>query len=456
MPILQVTAEQIHSIKSAEQLTDLLRKLMHAEARAQGIARRGVSAPAQITVSDDGEDAKVEWTGGPPSTDYFPARITSFQCKATKMPRSECAKEVRASDGTLKLAVLDALQAAGAYVMFSTDKCVGRMRSERISGIRDGIAAATGGAFPGSLVDFYDANKISEWINEHPPVASWALSELFGRPVSGFQSWESWSQNPDIQADQYEFVPGTSADGTLNLQSVVGELRAHLSEPRSVARIVGLSGLGKTRVALEVFRPPKGAADAVLRSETDSVIYANAQNARIMDLIQVLRDEHTDGIVVVDDCDIGLHRTFANITQHPDSNLSLLTVDYDPTTVHNVQYYVELKRLSDEAIKGILRQAYPSLPDVEVDRITAFAQGFPKMAVLLGDAALTETGGVVRLGDDVLLKRMVWGRTAESEVGQRALAACSLFDTLGVDGSSKMEMEFVATEICGLPWQSSV
>ena len=33
------------------------------------------------------------------------------------------------------------------------------------------------------------------------------------------------------------------------------QLRREMASPRSVARIIGLSGLGKTRLALEVFRP---------------------------------------------------------------------------------------------------------------------------------------------------------------------------------------------------------
>jgi hypothetical protein len=120
--ILEVTADDIHSIKSPVFLVDLLRKLLLAEARSHGIARRGVSVPAQITVSDDGEDAIVEWLGGPDSTDYLPARVCMLQSKATNMPRSECEQEVKDKHGNLKLAIRHALEKSGAYVVFSTDK----------------------------------------------------------------------------------------------------------------------------------------------------------------------------------------------------------------------------------------------------------------------------------------------------------------------------------------------
>jgi hypothetical protein len=120
--ILEVTAAQIHSIGSPSLLVDLLRKLLHAEARSNGIARRGISVPAQITVSDDGEDGSIIWQGGPDSTDYFPARTSMFQSKATDMPRQKCADEVKDAHGTLKLAIRQTLTAGGAYIVFSTDK----------------------------------------------------------------------------------------------------------------------------------------------------------------------------------------------------------------------------------------------------------------------------------------------------------------------------------------------
>jgi hypothetical protein len=233
----------------------------------------------------------------------------------------------------------------------------------------------------------------------------------------------------------------------------MNDLKAYLAKPRAIARIVGLSGLGKTRVALETFRPPK-TQDATGTAETASVIYTNADDpGSLVNLLHELRADKSDGILIVDDCEIGLHRRLAQIVQHPDANLSLVTLDYDPATVDGEMHYVELTRLGDQSIKGILKQAYPGLSDAEVGRACAFAQGFPRMAVMLGDAALTEEGRVVALHDDVVLKRLVWGREAPSQVGQSVLAACSMFDTLGVDGASRVELEFVAQALCDIPWE---
>lgn len=60
------------------QLVELLRMLVHAEARKLGIPMRNVHVPLQITVADGGRDATVHCTGGRASTEYFPGRDTVF------------------------------------------------------------------------------------------------------------------------------------------------------------------------------------------------------------------------------------------------------------------------------------------------------------------------------------------------------------------------------------------
>ncbi len=81
--IFDVVPSQIEKLDS-NQLVELLKKLLHAEAQRAGISLRGVSVPLQITIADGGEDARISWQGGLEQTDYLPSRFCIFQSKATK------------------------------------------------------------------------------------------------------------------------------------------------------------------------------------------------------------------------------------------------------------------------------------------------------------------------------------------------------------------------------------
>ena len=76
------------------QLTALLRRLLHLEARAAGIPASAVRASLKVDVADGGEDARIGWEGGPANTNWIPTRLCLFQSKATDMSPAECRKEI--------------------------------------------------------------------------------------------------------------------------------------------------------------------------------------------------------------------------------------------------------------------------------------------------------------------------------------------------------------------------
>ena len=61
----------------------------------------GIHVAAQITVGDGGEDARIEWAGGPERTQFLPRRVTQFQLKATKISPAAAAAEEKGTRGDL-------------------------------------------------------------------------------------------------------------------------------------------------------------------------------------------------------------------------------------------------------------------------------------------------------------------------------------------------------------------
>ena len=118
------------------QLTRLLKRLLHLEAKSSGIAQRAVEVALNITVADGGEDGRVSWTDGPENTDYLPVRLVQFQVKATNHGPAACANELVDRHGKLKSMVDAVLSAGGAYIIFNNRKINNKGKTERIESIR--------------------------------------------------------------------------------------------------------------------------------------------------------------------------------------------------------------------------------------------------------------------------------------------------------------------------------
>jgi hypothetical protein len=293
----------------AAQLQELLGRLLHLEAMTHGIARAGihVTDPARITVPDGGEDGRIEWTGGPDSTHYCPRRTTLYQVKAKDMTRASCAAEMtRGANGTVTVVdnIRRVLDVAGAYVIFCNRSYEGDKYQERVLGIREGLKYGKYEAADAVPVDFYDANKIRDWVNLYPAAIQW-VDEKVGRvSLFGFQTWDRWAGNSDVRASA--FVTD------VKLSNLIDQLRSRIAQPRSGTRLVGLSGLGKTRLAFETLKPPPAEIpDVTQQALSDSVLYvpSSVGSPKIVEIAAAIRDNRLPALLVVDDCESTLHGT---------------------------------------------------------------------------------------------------------------------------------------------------
>ena len=147
-------------------------------------------------------------------------------------------------------------------------------------------------------------------------------------------AWNSYPSN-----SIYDFVEDATLSGHM------AQLRLFFSEhfdgKNKCARLIGLSGLGKTRLALETFKPPEDANDDKIQQYlSDSVIYVDGStidHGRLINSVRTWRTERLNGILVVDDCDYELHNKLAEEITHPESRFSLLTLDFNPEEVREHQ-----------------------------------------------------------------------------------------------------------------------
>ncbi|QXE87819.1 hypothetical protein KP003_05290 [Geomonas nitrogeniifigens] len=415
------------------QLTRLLKMLLHLEARAAGITERAVEVALNITVADGGEDGRIRWNADPQNTDFLPSCFVQFQNKATYMPPAECGKEILRPDGSIKPMVENALGNGASYVIFHNFELNQQQKEMRIENIRETLRHLAKPYADTATIDIYDAAKITGWVNKYI-AAIVAVLNWVGRPLErGLKTWEDWSKHREYQS--FPFVGDEDRSRDIN------SLRTLLAIPTKCARIIGLSGLGKTRLALEIFRNCEEHDDL-----SERVVYVDSgANPGILGLVTDWVQCRLEGIVVVDNCDISLHEKLRREIQRTDSKLSLLTLDYNFDRA-NQTAVVQVKQMSDEHIKQMLEPVYGDRIS-DLDRIISFAQGFPQMAVLLADARLEQEPEMGRLSDDDLAHKMLWGGRDYNDRDERILKGCALFDRFGLDDEASPEFQFIAQNI---------
>src|SRR5947209_14727584 len=104
-------------------------------------------------------------------------------------------------------------------------------------------------------------------------------------------------------------------------------IRSEMLKPKVALRIIGRSGLGKTRVAFEAFKPPERAADdstqAILSGSVAYVDFLDEEHT-VVNLVSQLRGRGAAGVIVVDNCPEDVHERLVDHITHENSRLSLL------------------------------------------------------------------------------------------------------------------------------------
>ncbi|WON74797.1 esterase/lipase family protein [Nitrosospira sp. Is2] len=223
-----------------------------------------------------------------------------------------------------------------------------------------------------------------------------------------------------------------------NRQRVFDSLLTELTKVRLFLRIKGLSGLGKTRLIYE----------AILASPQeikDKVLYVNAadESSGLRNWLRRAIDRGYKGILIVDNCKPELHKDLSEEVARTDSNVLLITLDHslDRSSASTHEYLIGPLDLIH--IKALLQPEYGnSIPDL--DRVAAFAQGFPQMAVLIAKARLLNDPEVGKLTDDQLAERLL-GDINQTE--QAILRGCSLFDRFGCEEAVSDQYKYLATKV---------
>jgi hypothetical protein len=466
--IFDIFPTQIECLDS-KQLVELLKRLLHAEAQRSGISLRGVSVPLQITVPDGGEDARISWTGGLEQTDYLPSRFTILQCKATDPGPSGWKKEVwtkssqkKGARRTLNEAVTKAISEHGSYIGFTSSTVIGAKYDKRIEGIKLGIRET--GADPEHLVaiEIYDANKIALWSSQHPAVAVWLNELQSGLVLKSFRTIENWGKKTEIssiqcvddKAERY-LLGGKDLYGqqerevlgknTLTCQQAKERIADHLAEAQNCVRIIGPSGVGKTRFVYEVFKDKTTLAKSSLSTSAFYVDFRDIGHL-FFQTIQSFSESGSTALMIIDECPREAADKICDYVSIDGGKFKVLTIGNDdrPITKNNC-LNISVSTADDALVEGIIRQRFPKAEDSDVSFIKNLSGGYPRIAVLATDN-YSEKSPILKSVEDVV-ERILTGCNITQNEQVRAIECLSLFKRIGADEELSDQLDLVAKNL---------
>lgn len=442
--MFDVPADDVAGLTDA-QLRELVGRLCEAEMRRRGLSPSAVTWGGDQDAPDGGLDVRVALPSATGIEGFVPCAATGFQVKKSDMPAAAIREEMRPR-GAVRPVIAELARVGGAYVIVSsgrslTDSALGN----RLSAMRDAVGNVTGGQ---SLhLDFYDSNRLATWARDHPGVAAW-VREVVGRKLAGWQPHGAWAHASEGGSAEYlfdeqmristktkdSFQPGMSA------LEAIRQIRGLLSQPRYLVRLVGLSGVGKTRLVQVLFddRIGEQALDPTLALYTD---VADGPDPAPLHLASNLIAAGYRMVLVIDNCSASLHRSLGERCRKADSQLSVITVEHDiqDDQPEGTEFF-KLEPSSPELIERLLALRFPTLSSIDARTVADFSGGNARVAVALaGKVRRGET--ITGLSDRDLLVRLFQQSHQPDGQLMRAAQACSLvysFD--GEDVSNQGEL----------------
>jgi hypothetical protein len=441
--MFEITGNEISELNDSD-LRSLVGLLCEADLRINNLPTAGVTCGGNQDAKDGGLDVRVELVTALDPQGFIPRAVTGYQVKKPDMPRSEIIKEM-CPKGELRPVIRALADSGGAYIIVSstgstTDTALGDRRKAMVEAVGHPDIAAK------LKLDFYDRNRLAGWVRCHPSLVLW-VREKIGKPFQGWRPFDNWAnalcglQEEYLLDEDLRLHDGTalSSDG-LTVVVGINRLRAFLLRPASSIRLVGLSGVGKTRLLQALFDDRVG-EKSLNPSQVFYTDLSNSPNPDPRSFAERLIALQRRAILAVDNCPPDLHRSLTSVCTASGSLVSLITVEYDvrddlpeETTVFR------LEPASTNIVLKIVRNRFKHIGDSDARTIAEFSGGNARVAIALANTVLSgET--LADLKDEHLFQRLFIQRNEPNNTLLRSAEACSLVYSFDCQTASGSDLE---------------
>ena len=393
-------------------LRELVARLCEAELSRAGAPVSAVRWGGPQTAPDGGLDVDVQVRGEGYSGDFVPRARTGIQVKKSSMPASEIAKEM-SPENVLRPIFSELARHNGCYIIVSlADDPAGTNLGEREKAMKAQIESVKD---QGDLrMEFYGRSRLADWLLQHPGVQLWVREKL-GLPLSGWWPFGRWSTTPPDAEDELICkegvvikLPGREQDKLGITQGIAGIRELVINSGKAV-RIVGLSGVGKSRIVQALFEESVG--NEPLGKHL--AVYADlgeTPDPSAREVVERLAAEGRPAILVFDNCPSDAHNRIASQVASS-SNLHLVTIEFDiredkPETTSVVRIDAE----GPEIAETLIKRRYPDLGQVNARRIAEMSDGNARIALVLADVANEVKESLSSFSDEQLFDRLFYQR----------------------------------------------
>ena len=432
--MFEVTKEQLRPLSDSD-LRELVARLCVAELTERGAPSSAVKWGGSQTAPDGGLDVDCNVEDQAYRGDFVPRARTGIQVKSSEMRPSEIRNEM-APKGKIRPLFAELTRDKGCYVIVSlADDPAGTNLGDRKRSMRKQVRAIANHS--DLRLEFYGRQDLANWLRNHAGVRLWVRRKL-GISTLGWKPFGRWTTTPKAVSDELICksgvvitIPGNGQQ-ELGISEGIDEIRQLTRSSRNAIRIVGLSGIGKTRIVQALFEGSVG----TMPLGPNLAIYADL-GATVSpspgDVVDQLVVDGRPAVLVLDNCPASVHSELAGVVAESES-LRLITVEYDvredkPESTDVIRVHAEGTGIA----KALVLRRYPDLRQVNAERIAELAHGNARLALVLADA-VDESETLSDFSDAQLFDRLFHQAGVPDSTLREAVEALSLVYSFSIEG----------------------